>query len=1054
MEEPSAAQLRLSAAIRVLAAVLVAGAVTAILTVATWGPLDVRTDVIGYPIFQDFNYENYFTGYYLVIGFFPIASLLLFLGLTRVGPRIGLPVPPSRGSLRPHTPRADPAPALDGEPAISAASREKRWVVAGARIAFVGAVLGLEAGIAFDSVWLWLALGTAIYACAATLAALAIDRWDRQGSGLEQRLPTVNSIGATLSVAGLIAVSGSTEVKVLSDGSLEHHRWFPAWLGGPIAAALAAWIAIAVRGRGLAGAAAIERRALILIPAPVCLFLLLASLPGEVGIDFFHFGEALVATRLVGDGWLPWRDVVLTHGLLQDVAGPGLSLAVFGDSIWGYLAGSSVLLTPLYFVSQYFLFAYLFGRNWLFLVFTALLVLGTLLAPPNFRFILWPLTLVLLALVLDHPTRARSIGLAAIAVGQTIITPEAAPALLAVSVVLVGYELYDRQPGESLTAAFPRTIWYASAGLALAALFAAYLASRGALDDYVWVSIKLLHGHALSGAFPPTRSGLSENLFGFMALMPIVATLIAFAYGVTRLRLRLRFRTEDWVMAAAALCTVLYFPKFLSRMDQGHVYETYSVALPLALYIVYRFVEVAEGAVNRTSAGRRISGFVAHPVSLALVVLVAVLGWNRLPDEINDASVAYRPAVWAKPLMKQIGYASAVDPAPFRAMERIIDAYLAPGDRLFDFTNEPALFFYLIDRNPSTRYFHATLAKSEDLQRDQIERLRQARPKLIIFDNTASLGLATWDGIPTNVRHYDVSHWILDNYRPLLTLRTYTIYARRDQPPPWQLDLGLTEKPIFRHPEFHTQQCNWQYAPNFFSGAVEPPPGAQSVAARTAKPARPVVTVMGWAGDKEAQVPVREVIAAVGGRIVGRAVPRIERPDLPTGGWPPGFLRSGFRVQVPTAALRKPGELHVYGVARDKSVAEVPMGTAASRHGGVRLGGRTVRLEPTAVSGHVDLTVTAPSLQIVLPPRSQWSDYRWLEIDAGNNGFRKGAFALFDRQSRPSPGREISFQTLDRSLQRYIVPVGSCAQWHGYRSRRLFLTITPHQDIAGVRLIR
>ncbi len=73
---------------------------------------------------------------------------------------------------------------------------------------------------------------------------------------------------------------------------------------------------------------------------------------------------------------------------------------------------------------------------------------------------------MLLALVVDHPTPARLIALASIAVGQTIITRKTAPALLAVSVVLVGYELYYRQPGQSLAAAFPRTIWYASAGLA------------------------------------------------------------------------------------------------------------------------------------------------------------------------------------------------------------------------------------------------------------------------------------------------------------------------------------------------------------------------------------------------------------------------------------------------------------------------------------------------------------------------------------------------------------------------------------------------------------
>ena len=53
--------------------------------------------MMGYPIFADFNPNNYAYAYYLAVGLFPIAALLIFSGLTWIGPRVGLAVPPSRG---------------------------------------------------------------------------------------------------------------------------------------------------------------------------------------------------------------------------------------------------------------------------------------------------------------------------------------------------------------------------------------------------------------------------------------------------------------------------------------------------------------------------------------------------------------------------------------------------------------------------------------------------------------------------------------------------------------------------------------------------------------------------------------------------------------------------------------------------------------------------------------------------------------------------------------------------------------------------------------------
>jgi hypothetical protein len=164
----------------------------------------------------------------------------------------------------------------------------------------------------------------------------------------------------------------------------------------------------------------------------------------------------------------------------------------------------------------------------------------------------------------------------------------------------------------------------------------------------------------------------------------------------------------------------------------------------------------------------------------------------------------------------------------YRDLDSVIDAYLGPRDRLLDFTNEPALFLYVLDRDPSTRWFAAELTLTAELQQDQIRLLRRARPKLIVFDSTKLIGLANWDGIPNMVRDYEISQWILDHYRPLLTTHRHTIYARRDQPPASAMGLDLEQPPKTGRIEFQTQRCDWGKAPNFLSGPGAPPPQADA----------------------------------------------------------------------------------------------------------------------------------------------------------------------------------------------------------------------------------
>lgn len=1029
---------------------LVAGLVTVGAIVLTWGPLSARTDDIGYPVFTDFNPYKYFRAYYLAVGFFPIAALLLFLALTRVGPRLGLAVPGPRGSLRPG---AVEEAELDPPAPVAA-----QWPWSSAiRIGFVGAVVGLEAGIATNHSWRGIVAALIAYPLAVGLGATALrcfaPAWD-----LPDRLRAVNAAGAALTILGLAAVSSVTGVRIQSNGSTHHYPWFPLWLALPVALAVVALIVRRLRRAAEGGAERVERWALLLAAAPAYLVVLIAALPGDLsGFDTFERGQSLAVTRLVGDGFLPWRDVVAAHGVMLDVVHPAVGFALFGDSAWGSLAGYGMVLGPLYMALLFAVFAHLFWRNPPFLLFAGLVMIGTTLILPDSRFLLWPPTLLLLARVLRRPSPAWATALAFIVALDAIVTPESTPSVIAVTAVVVAYEWYWRRPRTTLRGAFPRSLWLIGSGFCFAAAFATYMASRGGLDDFLYITTSLIHGHILDGALPPGPNGspLSQLQFDFLALAPPAAILVSFAYAVARLRSRRPFRTDDWVVAAFGLFCLLYYPKFLARMD-NHVYQPFGVALPLMLYVLYRWIESGERAIRGRWPAARLSR-VAHPLTLGAVVVVAGLSFGILRDRVANSPGRYRPAVGAPPQLAKVGYATSVNVAGFGDLGQVLDAYLRPADRIFDLSGEPALFFYLFDRYPATRFPLANgVADNSELQSDIVDQLRRNRPKLIVFDNTDTTyqGLANFDGVPAPVRLYLVSRWILDHYKPLLTVDGHTFYARPDLPAAPRAPLRLSMRLQTGRIEFLTQPCNWGDSPTFLGGPAQPPASAKGVGARAHPPRAGRLAILGWAGDPQTKRPAPEVIAVDHGRVVGRTTPTLDRPDLVAFGLPGGYRRAGFRLSLPVARVSSPRDLQLFAISATGKLTEIVAQGARPLTGTVPIGGDERPITPDALQGQLNSVVDPPALQIDPPPGSRWSDYRWLEVDAGPKGFDDAPFTLANSQRPTIPGTEIQFTTLDRSPSRIVIPVSSCAQWRGYGAAPLYLDSVPRQDVAAVRLIR
>ena len=115
-----------------------------------------------------------------------------------------------------------------------------------------------------------------------------------------------------------------------------------------------------------------------------------------------------------------------------------------------------------------------------------------------------------------------------------------------------------------------------------------------------------------------------------------------------------------------------------------------------------------------------------------------------------------------------------------RDVGRALDPLLEPGEAVFDFSNTPGLFHYFLDRPASNRYYHISIAIRERTQTDLIRSLDAARPRLSCMRLQAWGSPSVWDEVANQVRHYDVSEYLLDHYVPVLESRTFILMRRRE----------------------------------------------------------------------------------------------------------------------------------------------------------------------------------------------------------------------------------------------------------------------------------
>lgn len=1042
-----------------LAALFGAAGIAALVAWRLPHQLQVSTDIVGFPTFYDYNIRRISDLYYLVVLVFPLGALLLYLALTHLASRLGLlarPVERVGASTVSHD--------VDGGPS--------GWADRGAsvaRLAGLGCIIGLEIAIARGEVhaelWRTVSVTGVAYVLSALAAGWIIKSTFFRPHDLSATLSGINALVSPAALGGLLAISLQTTLTVTAGRATHHYPWFPVWLAVPLLTGAVLLIAIEiVRSRPGKSLQTLERKALIVIGGSALIFLFYSRIPGALGLmNMYEEGDFLVPARLTAEGAFPWRDILTIHGLFQDTLSPMLGQHLLDSSRWGAAAGWQLVLFPLGYVSLYLFGARFFWRNWLFLSAFGVLLLGSFLVPPFTRpftrFIFWPLILILLGFVLERPRWWLGVLLGASLVGQAVLVPEAAYCVPACGLAVLLRDVTALR-AFPLWPAVSRTVWTVTGAAAALVALVALLAKQQALQSYISYFVIFAPGHDLTGGFVVPWE-VPNAAAVFMMVSPVAALLASALFFSIHLVRRASLDTAGWVVVAAAVLTALYYPKYLDRADTAHLVESYWVAIPLIALLAFKVCNRLDAAVLRIPAMARLAPSVAlRPVALVLLLATIVLAPASLIARADVMAQQYHAFAPSKPWLPQLGYArqDAVDRTSYDDIRTVLRAYLGPDDWVFDFSNAPGLYYYLLGYTPHTRYHHVSMAIPEAAQQELIAQLRRDPPKLVVLSNDR-YGADDWDAIPNMVRHYDVSQYLLDHYRPLLSIRGQILYVRDDArvPAPQSLDPRIQERVVTSDLAFQTRACRWGYSPNFLSTSPGTAPPT-TVSSSAVTPSNAIV--QGWITDSTPSV--WEVALVADGQVISTQQFLPPRPDRARLGDPLSGTARGFEFAAPRAALAGARSIEVVSLAYDGSARSIPFGGAAQQLPGTQEnasgasrvavpGVGTVHVGPAA-SGAVESIALKPNVfEITPPPGKTWANYRWLEITS-RSGFRPGEFSLSDGVSA-DPGRQITFQTLGSSPHSYRVQVGSCAQWHAYGAAPLYLTYISSQDIASIRLM-
>ncbi|HEX5089859.1 MAG TPA: hypothetical protein VFV89_18775 [Nocardioides sp.] len=1020
--------------LRVVAALVAAGVIALAIWVLTPRGLRPPINIVGYPTFANFDFHPGFLKYRLVVWVVPAVATLVLAVLWRWGPLSG-----TRPARRPEPTVGEIDDLTDGD-APGASSPLRLLLILPAAGAIALAVSSRHGAVTGAVTWAGVLAGLGFTGAVLLLGLLlALRHRPPGGVPLHAWLDSVTLVNGPASAVGAalaVCIFARSTAAVSTTGQVDGWSWVPGWAALLTIAAAAAWAMGSLYARVRADV--VERRAAGVLAGSAVVFMATGALPGPVGqLAGFDDMQSVTGADLLTRGFFPWRDVTLIHGVFEDALRSWAGFALFEHTMWATAAAAGGLWTPLGWVA-FFLFALWVTRGrWLpLLCLSALLVWGSYVTLLPLRWWLAPIIWILLGEAVRRSRARWTALLIAALLAEAVLVPEAAFQVLGVLAVLVLHDLVTRPGGRSWWRGLTKTRDAAVTGAVLTLLWCGFLALHHSLKAFVDYYLIFGPGHAESGALPFGLNATRDyEVAFFVAVGLVVLTLLAAGWILVAGR---PVSTRQWVMLGCALTAGLYGEKALARWDDGHLGQSIFVAVPLAMAWVAVVLSGADDALQGWwSRRRRVQHRSAHFPAVSLVVLAAILvGLPAVRVETWHAPSSNKALVLDESL-PLLGYSTPAtyDKDLLADLDTVVDGLGGRDDGFFDFTNSPGWFYYMLGLDPSTSYYHVSMAVPAFSQEDLVRQLEKDPPSVVAFDSPPSIGLSAWDFVSNEIRHFVVSQYLLDGWTPVLSSHGVVFMLRNDLLAGRPTTPELTEEPQTTDLYFAANSCDWGFVPNF----LQSPRTGRSVsidAGRSRQARR--LDISGWAFDLESGEPPTRILVAAGRQVIATATAGVSRPDVAAALHSAAAATSGFTVRSLTA---DPGRVRVYAEYADGQAHPLTDRGAGVDSLTLPDGEGTLKLGPRAL-GSVDSTVVLKGrlTTVDVPPDVSLPEVKELSVTGRGGELGRGDYLLTDTLNATSAGdRTIQFRTLFRGGRSVSVRVGSCLQWHGYTGHQLYL---------------
>jgi hypothetical protein len=530
------------------------------------------------------------------------------------------------------------------------------------------------------------------------------------------------------------------------------------------------------------------KSSLLSISLPAFFVLAISDIPSSLAsskLDPFESFSFVNVQLFNNFGFLPWRDLLFTHGVYEDFIRPYLGSQFFGSTTWGMQAGISAVIGPIEFLLCYLCLYRIFRGNLAVILGVSLFALTQGLFPtllPNadasllIPATLLPRSLPILFLVLIYNHRFKNIFTKkffyTLVLTLTLIsTPEGSYVFIALITTTIFHDFYLYRINDSLRNKMGVFKPLRNSTEALVSIFLSLILTYTFLYifglDSFFISQFLYNssGYLFQGG-GPIAWGLGIAFVGciFLAILASCLPILSISRGIL-------FKEEltqlDFAILIPTFVGHIFFLKFLLWPD-WHILQVLAVlTIPIFFYLEKLFGYPSKlNSSNYLYFGRLVR---KEPV-LKILILTLPIAYSlmQVPD-MTSRIAPLLPSFADKQIDPNHG---SIDEPTRQRIERMseiakkVRSLTGMRDpKVFDFTSSPFEIHGLGGLKPLPNLLFASTIFSTATQEKYLELLKKDPPDLVIWKGEVGF----FNALPgaLYLRTPLLSKYVLENYEPM-----------------------------------------------------------------------------------------------------------------------------------------------------------------------------------------------------------------------------------------------------------------------------------------------